>query len=67
MNMKGKGADSFESAPFVSVSGALLEMMLCPADTNEKIQVFRLGFFWRRLRDLHPRITVLQTGALLLG
>ena len=26
---------------------ALLVMKLCPADINEKIQVFRLGFFGR--------------------
>ena len=33
------------------------QMMLCPADTNEKIQVFRLGFFGRgrRIRTRDPR------------
>ena len=36
---------------------ASTQMMLCPADTNEKIQVFRLGFFGRgrRARTHDPR------------
>ena len=32
----------------------LLEMMLCFSATNEKIQVFRLGFFWSGLRGSNP-------------
>ena len=31
------------------------QMMLCPADTNEKIQVFRLGFFWHTMADSNRR------------
>jgi len=35
------------------------QMMLCPADTNEKIQLLRVGFFVSRVQkrtDLKPRI-----------